>query len=137
MMNLGIPALEPGIGVSRRAAVAGTDDADQIDVPLGNQPVQVHVDEIETHRRAPVAEQARLDVVAGERRAQQGVFLQVDLPDRQVIGRAPVAVHPVAQGRGERAVGRRRHDGRRVLRLDHRGQMGVKGQHDPRPPWVR
>jgi hypothetical protein len=41
---------------------------------------------------APVAEQARFDVVAGQRCLQQRVVQEIDLTDRQVVGGAPPAV---------------------------------------------
>ena len=50
------------------------------------------VDEVQPGRGAPVAEQARLDVLERERLAQQRVVEQVDLADRQVVGRPPVGV---------------------------------------------
>ena len=54
--------------------------------------VQVGVDEVQPGRRAPVPEQARLDVLRQQRLAQQRVVEQVDLADRQVVGGAPVGV---------------------------------------------
>jgi len=54
-----------------------------------------------------VAEQARLDLLDRERPAQERVFLQVDLPDRQVVRGIPVALHPVEQFRRERPLRRR------------------------------
>ena len=60
-------------------------------------------------RRAPVAEQPRLDVLRLERLAQQRVVEQVDLADRQVVGRAPVGVDPAELvGRVGRRTGRLR-----------------------------
>ena len=59
---------------------------------LRDHAVQVHVDEVQARRRAPVAEQPRLDVLARERLAQQRVVEQVDLADRQVVGGAPERV---------------------------------------------
>ena len=57
------------------------------------------VDEAQTGRGAPVAEQPRLDVLRPQRLAQQRVLLQVDLADRQVVRGLPVAVHvPQAVG---------------------------------------
>ena len=43
-------------------------------------------------RRAPVAEQPRLDVLGAQRLAEQRVVEQVDLADRQVVGGPPVGV---------------------------------------------
>ena len=55
------------------------------------RPVQQDVDHRQAGAGAPVAEQPRLDVLERERLAQQGVVLQVDLADREVVGRGPPA----------------------------------------------
>ena len=57
--------------------------------------VHVRVDEVQPGRGAPVAEQARLDVLERQRLAQQRVVQEVDLPDRQVVGGAPVGVDQI------------------------------------------
>ena len=54
--------------------------------------IQVHVDEVQPGRRAPVPEQARLDVLERQRLAQQRIVEQVDLADREIVGRAPPGV---------------------------------------------
>src|SRR6185437_4898756 len=41
--------------------------------------------------------QPRLDVLRTERFAQQRVLVEIDLPDGQVVGRAPVGVQPPQQ----------------------------------------
>ena len=56
------------------------------------QPGEMGVDEVDARRSAPVAEQARLDVLGAERLAEQRVLVQVDLSDGQVIGRAPPGI---------------------------------------------
>ena len=66
---------------------------DHVGVGVLNQAVQMHVDEAEAGRGSPVTQQPRLDVLRPQRLAQQGVLLQVDLADRQVIGRLPVPMH--------------------------------------------
>ena len=43
-------------------------------------------------RRAPVAEQPRLDVLASERPSQERIVEQVDLADGEVVRRAPERV---------------------------------------------
>jgi hypothetical protein len=40
-----------------------------------------------------MAEQPRLDVFALERFFQERIVEQVDLTDRQIIGRAPISIH--------------------------------------------
>src|SRR5689334_4620950 len=51
-------------------------------------------------------EQARLDVILGERLLQQRIVVEIDLPDRQIVGGGPVGVNegklPVRKGLGQR-----------------------------------
>jgi hypothetical protein len=81
----------------RRTAVAGADDVDHVQVVLLDQPVQVHINEIESGGGAPVPEQPRLDVFRLERGLQQGIILEINLPDREIIRRAPIRVHFLQQ----------------------------------------
>ena len=67
-------------------------DVERVEVARPDRPVQVRVDEVEPGRRPEVPEQARLDVLADERLAEQRVVEQEDLPDGQVVRRAPVRV---------------------------------------------
>ena len=68
---------------------------DRVEVARLDDAVQVRVDEVQPGRRAPVAEQPRLDVLEPQRLAQQRVVEQVDLADRQVVRRPPVGVDQV------------------------------------------
>src|SRR4051794_11499696 len=61
-------------------------------------------EEIEARRRPPVAEEAGLDVRERQRRAQEGVVVEVDLPDREVVGGPLPGVDPVQRLGGERLV---------------------------------
>ncbi len=89
---LGVGAFEIGVGDERRTAVPGPGD-EKHGAPLpDNHAIEVRVDEIEAGRRAPVAEQARLDVVERERHPEQRVVVEIDLSHGEVIGRAPVGV---------------------------------------------
>ena len=73
--------------------MAGTGDIDHIQVILADDPVQMHIDKVLAGRSAPVPEQHRLDVLRPERRAKQGIITEIELADRQIIGRAPVGVN--------------------------------------------
>ncbi len=55
----------------------------------------MRIDEIHSRRGPPVAEQSRLHVLDAERLAQERVGLQIDLPDRQVVRRAPPSIDEV------------------------------------------
>src|SRR5262249_13462823 len=57
-----------------------------------NHPVHVHVDEVQSGRRAKMPEQAGLGVLQLERLTQERVIAKVDLADRKIIGGPPVAV---------------------------------------------
>ena len=100
-IHLAVRAIEPGIGHQAGPAVARPGDVDHAEVMLLDDAVQVRVDEVQPGCRAPVTEQARLDVLARERLLQQRIVIQVDLPDRQIVGSAPVGVHLVQQLRAQ------------------------------------
>ena len=100
-VDLRVRALEVGVGDHAGAAVAGAGDVDRRLRALGDDAVEVGVEEVEPGRGTPVPEQAMLDVVARQRLAQQGVVEQVDLPDRQVVGGAPPAVDRLESRVGE------------------------------------
>ena len=74
------PCLSAGrfLGMSMPGAVAGAGHEDHIQVVAFDEPVQVRPDKRQRRARAPVAEQPMLDVLDGERFAQQGIVAQVD-----------------------------------------------------------
>jgi len=76
----------------RGAAVSGADDVDHVEVVALDDPVEVDAEHVQARRRAPVAEQPRLDVLPLERLLQERVVQQVDLPDRQVVRGPPPQV---------------------------------------------
>ncbi|TKS62330.1 MAG: hypothetical protein EWM73_02565 [Nitrospira sp.] len=67
-------------------------DIDHVEILFRDDPVQMHVDEVQPRRRAPVTEQARLDVCARQRLLQQGIVVEVNLSDGQVIGCTPIGI---------------------------------------------
>ena len=91
-VDLAVGAFEVGVGHQGRAAVSRADDVDHVQVVAFDDPVEVNVEHVQARRRAPVAEQPRLDVLALERLFQERVVEQVDLPDREVVGGPPVGV---------------------------------------------
>jgi hypothetical protein len=104
-VQLGVRALEVRVGDDPRPAVTGAGDVDRVEVAGTDRPVHVRPDQVEPGCRPEVAEQARLDLLGGEWLAQERVVEQVDLPDRQVVGRAPVGVEQlelVRHGLGRR-----------------------------------
>ena len=91
-VDFGVRPLQIRVGHDPRPAVAGAGDVDHVQIARSDHPVQVRVEEVETRRRAPMPQQARLYVLDAQRLAQQWIGEQVDLPDRQVVGGAPVGV---------------------------------------------
>ena len=106
-VDLGVRPLEVRVGHEPGAAVAGPRDVDHAQVALLDRPVEMDVEEVESRRRAPVAEQPRLHVLRQQRLAQERVVEEVDLPDGEVVRGAPVRVD-AAQLVGLRAASRRR-----------------------------
>ncbi len=109
-VDLGVGPLQVGVRHQRRPAVAGTGDVEGLQVALRDRPVHVRVDEVQPRRGAPVAQQPRLDVLDAQGLTQQGVVEEVDLPDRQVVRRAPVGVDAVEFPVVEHRCGRSAHD---------------------------
>lgn len=91
-IDLAVSPFQVAIGDHARTAMAWTADIYDIHVTRLNDAVQVGVDEIQAGRRAPMAEQARLDVFGLERLMQEWIVHQIDLADRKVVCGAPVAV---------------------------------------------
>src|SRR5690606_24777664 len=83
-IELAVAALKPGIGCQRWPAVTRTCDVDHIEVMLFDDPIQMSVDEIQTWRRAPMAEQTRFDVLRLQRLVQERIVEQINLADRQI-----------------------------------------------------
>ena len=93
-IDLAVGAFEVGVAHDRRAAVPGAGDVDHVEVVFLDDPVQVHVDEVLPGRRAPVPQQHVLHVRERQRPLQQRIVVEIDLADRQIVGGAPVGVHP-------------------------------------------
>ena len=106
-IDLAVGSFEIGVGDQPRTAVARAGDIDHVEIELLDQTVQVRVNEIETRRRAPMAEQPRLDVRLLERNLQKRVVEQVNLADREVVCGAPIGVDESAFGFRQRAFGLR------------------------------
>jgi hypothetical protein len=88
-IDLAVGPLEPGVRDETGPAVTRPRDVEHRKIASDDRAVQVRVDEVQPRGRAPVAEQARLDVVEGERLPEQRVVEQIDLADRKVVRRTP------------------------------------------------
>src|SRR5215510_4117635 len=67
MVDLSVAALQIGIRISGRTTVSGTDDANNVGVALGDEPVQMCVDEVDARRGAPMTQKPFLNMIAAER----------------------------------------------------------------------
>ena len=99
----GVRAFQVDVGDNTRAPVPRPGDIDGVQVMLDDEPIHLDVDEIQTGRGAPVAEQARFDVFKSERLTEQRIFEQINLADRKIVGGAPIRVHLAEFIGGERA----------------------------------
>ena len=81
-IDLAIDAFEPGIGHHARSAMARSANIDDAEIALLDHPVEMRIDEVQPRRRAPMAEQARLDMLRLQRFAQERIVEKIDLPDR-------------------------------------------------------
>lgn len=62
-IELAVAAFEIGVGDHAGAAVPGTADIDHVQVQRADDAVEMGINEVQTGRRAPMAEQTRLDVL--------------------------------------------------------------------------
>ncbi len=92
-IDLGVGPLEVPGRDERRAAVARSGEIDHLLLRVADDAREMGVDEGQARARAPVPEQPRLDVLGGQRLAQEWVALQVDLADGQEVVCPPPGVH--------------------------------------------
>ena len=72
--------------------MTGSHHIDGIEVTRLDRSIGVRIDEVQARGGAPVAQQARLDMVRPEWLTQEWVVEQVDLPDGEVVRRSPVGI---------------------------------------------
>jgi hypothetical protein len=104
-IDLAIRTFEIRIAHHRRAAMPGAGDVNHVEVVLLDDPVQVHVNEVLPGGRAPVSQQHMLHIAERQRPLQQGIVVEVDLPDRKIVRGPPVGIHPMEEFRGDVALG--------------------------------
>src|SRR4029079_13435092 len=91
-VELGVRTFEVSVGDEARSAVPGARDVQALQPARPDEAVQVHVDEVQSGRRPPVAEEPGFDVLGPKRLAQERVRAKVDLADREVVRGPPVTV---------------------------------------------
>ena len=92
-VQLAVGALQIGIGDQARTAMPRTSDIDHVQVMLVDDTVQMDVDEVQPRSGAPVTEQARLHMLKRQVNPEQWVVVQIDLPNREIVGCTPIGVH--------------------------------------------
>src|SRR5438045_2408968 len=104
-MDLRISSFEITLRDQRRPAVSGARNVNDAGVFLLDQAIQMHIDEVLARRSAPMPEESRLDMLGFERLFQERIILQINLPNCEVIGGLPVALHVPKSLRTERTAG--------------------------------
>ena len=102
-----------------------------------DDPVQVHVDEVQSRRRSPVTDEARLHVLLLQRLLEQGIVEEIRLTDGEIVRCSPPRVDLAKELGIERAIGSHRASG--FVRLSHAyaataAVMCRKGVVHARPP---
>ena len=92
-IDLGVGAIEVGGAQHTRRPMARPREVDHVELTLADQPVGMGPDEGLARARAPMTQQAVLDVLGPQGFAQQGVVLQIDHSHRQVVGGAPPGIN--------------------------------------------
>ena len=116
-IDLGVSAFEIGGTEHARRAVARTGHEDHVELVALDHAIEMRPHERERRARAPVAEQAMLHVLGLQGLLEQGVVLEIDHSDGEVIARAPPGIDQ-AQLLAREGVLRR---GVRTLVLSHAG----------------
>src|SRR5436305_807363 len=100
-IDLFIAAIEPRAGQHGGTAMPRPADEQNLAIIASNDPVEMRMDEGEPRRGSPMSQQARLDIFGCQWPTQQWIVGEVDLPDGEVIRRAPPSVD-----RGQLMVGK-------------------------------
>jgi hypothetical protein len=106
-IDLGIAAFQIGICHHSGSAMSGAANIDHIKIVSANQAIEMDVNEIQPRRRAPMSQQARLDMFGPKPLLEKGVAEQIDLPDRKVVRCLPVSVDQIQIPASERKCRRR------------------------------
>src|SRR5262245_7188694 len=75
-VELRVRAFQPRIGDHTGSAVSGTANVDHVEIVFANDAIAVDIDKVQARSSAPVAEQARLDVLVLERFGEKWIVEQ-------------------------------------------------------------
>ena len=91
-IDFAVGSFKIGVGHHAGTAVAGTADIDDVEVTSLDDAVEMGINKIEPRGRAPVSQQARLDMLGFQRLQQQWILEQIDLPNRQIVRGPPISI---------------------------------------------
>src|SRR6266478_1463207 len=91
-IDFAVGAFEICVRYEAGTAVSRSGDVNGIEIMLLDQAIQMYIDEVQSGCCAPVAKKPWLNVFQLQRFAQQGIRIEIDLADRNVVRRAPVRV---------------------------------------------
>ena len=80
-INLAVGSLEISVGDQAGPAMPGAGNVEHVEVVFVDQPIQVNVNEIQSGRRSPMAEQPWFDVFLCKGLLEQWVVIKIDLTD--------------------------------------------------------
>jgi hypothetical protein len=69
-----------------------TRNENDVNVVLVDHPIEMDVDKVKSRRSAPVSKQTGFHVLALQRLLEERVVEKIDLPDREIVRRAPIGV---------------------------------------------
>src|SRR5580704_5695409 len=92
-INLGISALQVGVGEDGRSTMTWPSQEKYVEIVLFNQPVQMDIDQAHAGVRAPVTEQSKLCVFGLQWLFEERIIPQIDHAKTEVETRSPVSIH--------------------------------------------
>src|SRR5487761_1547269 len=91
-IELTVGAFEVRIRDETRTAVSRASDVNDVQIKFFDEAIEMHINEVQSRRRAPVTQQARLNVLNLQPLVEQGVIEEINLSDGKIIRGAPVGV---------------------------------------------
>src|SRR5579884_4272650 len=96
-INLAVSPFQIRVRHHSWAAVSRAADVNDVQIVFLDDAIQVNVNEIESRRRPPMAEQTRLDVLPFQWAFKQWIVQQINLANGKIIRCAPIRVYQAQQ----------------------------------------
>ena len=80
-IHFAVGPFQVGVRHNPRPAMAGPGNIDHVEILFFDDAVEMHVDEVQSRRRPPMTEQPWLDMSALQRLLQQGIVVEINLPN--------------------------------------------------------